>query len=324
MRCILSHETDPAFNLAAEEVLLHSAAPPVLRLWRNRRAVIVGRNQNPYTQIRLPVLRRPDTPVIRRISGGGTVFHDPGNVNFTLITPSVDKMVVDYRTPLAPVQAFLVGLGISADFDGANSLMVAGRKISGNAQHIQKGKVLHHGTLLFDTDLEALSQALLAAAPTRYRDKSVDSVRQPVANIRPLLGIDMTVSQFMQALAAAIRPDDSGRPPGGLTPAEDAAARRLVKDKYATWQWNFGHSPEYTFVNRAPAANGGVKIRMAVTSGVIRRMTITGDGWPPPDRRAVARRLTGRRHSPEVVADALAAALGPRTDGGDALTAAFF
>jgi lipoate-protein ligase A len=310
MRCILSHETDPALNLATEEVLLGTAQEPVFRVWRNRPAVIIGRHQNPYTQVDLAFVRQARLPVIRRISGGGAVYQDLGNVNFTFVRPAAGQVRIDYRTPLTPVRKFLATLGITAVFDGDNTLAVAGKKISGNAQHISQGRVLHHGTLLFDADLAALSRSLLAAVPERYRDKSVDSVRRTVSNIRPMIDGDLGAERFMEALADHISRSVGGGFQDELAPEETRAAERLVQRKYTTWEWNVGQSPDYAFVGRYCDKAAAATIRMQVGGGVIRQIDVTGDAWPTATRAALAQRLTGRRHRPDTLAPVLASLLG--------------
>ena len=310
MRCIFSHNTDPALNLAIEEVLLGTAREPVFRVWRNRPVVIIGRHQNPYSQVDLTFVRQARLPVIRRISGGGAVYQDLGNVNFTFVRPAAGRVRIDYRTPLTPVRDFLATLGITAVFDGDNTLAVAGKKISGNAQHISKGRVLHHGTLLFDADLTALSHSLLAGVPERYRDKSVDSVRRTVANIRPMLDGDLGTKRFMQALVDYISRSVAGGFQDDLAPEASRAAERLVRRKYATWEWNVGQSPDYAFVGRYRGKTAAATIRIQVAGGVIRQLDVTGDGWPAATREALARRLTGRRHRPETLAPVLAAVFG--------------
>ena len=277
MLCIFSHHTDPAFNLATEEYVLNSVGEDTFLVWRNGPTVIIGRNQNPYRQADTGYLQQMDIPLLRRISGGGAVFHDAGNVNFTFIHVTIGQPRVDYQPFLGPVVRFLRSMGVAAQFDGTNGLVVGGKKISGNAQHIHQGMVLHHGTLLWDTDLDALHNALATPGRGRYRDRSVDSVRQPVTNLRPLMNMSLSVEDFMGRLLAHIQMATGGRRIE-LSEKDIAAIEALADSKYRTWEWNFGHSPDYRFSGTLPMGGRKMGVHMQVSSGIIRQMEISRAG----------------------------------------------
>jgi len=304
MLYIINEKCDPAFNLAAEEYLLGMAGEPVFMVWRSRSSVIIGRNQNPYRQADTFYLDRIGAPVLRRISGGGAVYHDTGNINFTLIRPSGGKPVVDYHTPLRPIRRFLNQMGVTAGLDGSNGLVAGGKKISGNAQHIHKGKVLHHGTLLFDADLDVLARALRPAPHGRYQDRSVDSVRQPVANLLPLLKRKIPIRAFMEQLAGSVQADQGGRRIQ-FSPADEAAIGQLAHNRYHRWQWNYGRTPAYRFSNTIQLGGHELTIAMRVSSGTIHEIEFSARDLNARFMGELRQRLQGCRHSRADVADAL-------------------
>ena len=326
MLCIINDRMDPAFNLAAEEYLLNIVREPAFMLWRSRPSVIIGRNQNPYRQADIVFLDRINIPVVRRISGGGAVYHDPGNINFTVIRPTGDRLTVDYRTPLQPIRRFLKRMGLAAEFDGTSGLSLHGKKISGNAQHVRKGMALHHGTLLYEADLDMLSNALQRSANGRYRDRSVDSVRRPVVNLRPLMPRDLPAHVFMQQLMADIQSTNGGRR-ACLSSADEAEIEDLARSKYRTWQWNFGRSPQYRFVNTARLDRVPVRIQLRVDSGIIRSARITGDLLSEKFTNGLGWQLEGCRHHRQDVEEALKKMDWPadlNAVGRSSLTAALF
>ena len=190
---------DPYFNIAAEEHLLKNFESDVIMLWRSNPSVVVGKHQNTLAEINLGFVRKNNIPVIRRLSGGGTVFHDPGNINFTFIKQAEKEKLVDFKAQTAPVIEFLNNIGVDARFEGKNDLRVNGLKISGNAEHISKNKVLHHGTLLFDANLHNLSESIKSREP-HFTSKAVKSVRSTVVNIASLPGVSLGREEFMEKL----------------------------------------------------------------------------------------------------------------------------
>ena len=238
MRYIHNPVKDPAFNLAAEEWLLTRSDEDVFMLWRNRPAVIVGRNQNTLAEIDEAFTRARDIPVVRRLSGGGAVFHDLGNINFTFITQGNPSQGLDFERFTAPIQQALGAMGVACEFSGRNDLLIDGKKFSGNAQHFHAGRILHHGTLLFASDMADLSGAL-RTDPEKYRDKAVKSVRSRVTNISSHLPAPMEVTAFIKALMDHV----SGHTPMDdmvLSAEEQASIEELSAARYRTWEWNFG------------------------------------------------------------------------------------
>ncbi|GAB6910011.1 Lipoate-protein ligase LplJ [Desulfosarcina cetonica] len=294
MYCFTRTETDPAFNLAAEEYLLKNADEDCFMLWRNHKAIIVGRNQNTLSEINPDFVDRHGIRVVRRITGGGAVYHDLGNVNFTFIKANGGKKEIDFAAYTRPILDYLNTLAVPAKLDGRNDLIVEGLKISGNAQHIHKQRVLHHGTLLFDVDLEMLA-AVLLVDPAKYTDKAIQSIRSRVTNISEHLVGPMDVETFMDDLTTHIRKAHAGKP-GHLSADDRAAIEDLAEQKYRRWEWNFGSSPEYNFRRVTRTPGGTIEVCLDVRDGVIHAARFYGDYFGKADIADIEVRLVGCQH----------------------------
>ena len=280
---------DPPHNQAFEEYVFEHAEPgqEALLIWRNDPAVVVGCYQNVYQEVDLARAAALGVSVVRRESGGGAVYHDRGNVNYTLITGP--RAAGDYAALIAPVVRALNDLGVPARMNRTSDIAVAGRKVSGSAQRVKKDRVLHHGTLLYDADLTRLHE-LADGQRGRFASKGVKSSPWPVANIRDSLGRSaMPVEDFMEALKSRLAP---GAAAVRLTEAEEAAVRALAAEKYRSWDWTCGRSPAFT--READFLLGGlpVSMRMAVKKGVVEAVAFE-PGLPALEE--AARRLTGAR-----------------------------
>ncbi len=304
MRYILNTATDPYFNLAAEEWLLRNTDSDVFMLWRNAPAVIVGKNQNTAAEIDREFVEQRGVAVVRRLTGGGAVFHDLGNVNFTFLSLGVRDLAIDFARFTAPIVAALNAMGVPCAFDGRNDLVIDGLKFSGNAQHVEKDRVLHHGTLLFSAHMADLAAAL-KVNPEKYRDKAVKSVAKRVTNISAHLPGPMAVETFVTRLMDEVSGGLAGAALG-LGEAERAGIGELKTAKYATWDWNWGHSPDYGFCRATRTPGGLVEVRLDVSDGVIRDARIYGDFFGVSDVSTLARRLVGCRHEKTAVMGALA------------------
>ena len=195
LRLLISDSYDPWFNLAAEEYVLKNFSDDVFMLWQNHNAIIVGKHQNTLAEINLEYVKEKNIKVVRRMSGGGAVFHDLGNLNFTFIMNGEEGHLVDFRKFTRPILDVLLKLNIDARFEGRNDLTIGGLKFSGNAEHVYKQRVLHHGTLLFSSLMSDLSNAL-KVNPLKYKDKAVKSIRSRVTNISEHLNQELDVLQF--------------------------------------------------------------------------------------------------------------------------------
>jgi lipoate-protein ligase A len=274
--CLNQTSADPYFNLAAEEYFLKNFQEDFFMLWRSKPSVVVGKHQNALAEINHEFVRKSQIPVARRLSGGGTVFHDPGNVNFTFIRNVKDISEVNFKVFTVPVVAALKKLGVEAYTTGRNDLLIDGRKISGNAEHVHKNRVLHHGTLLFDSHLEALKGALKVDL-TKFEDKAVQSNRSEVTNIANYLSTPISVEEFTDFLFGEIcetYPDFKVYQPTAL---DIAAIEKLAIEKYQTWDWIFGYSPRYRFTNTIETANGAISVNLLVEKGRIAEATFSGE-----------------------------------------------
>ena len=295
MRCIYNTSLDPSFNLAAEEYLLANTDRDCFMLWRNAPAVIVGKNQNAHAEINEEYVRENDIAVVRRLTGGGAVFHDLGNVNFTFISCGATNREIDFRRFTTPIIEALQTMGVGAEFQGRNDLVIDGRKFSGNAQHIEKDRVLHHGTLLYASEMTDLTRAL-KVNPLKFQDKAVKSVQKRVTNISSHLPEPVPVTEFIDLLMTRIEASAPDAVRSGLTDAEQKAISILAKEKYGSWKWNFGYSPKYSFTRAFRSAGGTVEVHLDVREGRIDAARIFGDFFGIRPIADIEVALKGVRH----------------------------
>ena len=259
---------DPYFNIAAEEYVLKHFTEDVLMLWQSEPSVVVGKHQNTLAEINHQFIEENKIPVIRRISGGGTVYHDRGNLNYTLITTNEQKdKLIDFKKFTNPVIAFLKTHNITATFEGKNNLKVDGKKISGNSAHVFKNRVMHHGTILFDSNLQRLDEAIISSSHQMY-DKAVKSVRATVTNLKDHFNNDMSFVQFKSMLQHFLFDCLDIKESRNLSKHDMSEIDKLVKNKYRKWDWNYGYSPAYVFKNEM----NGNKIRLTVKNGIIEKV----------------------------------------------------
>ncbi|MFP4555695.1 MAG: lipoate--protein ligase [Bacteroidales bacterium] len=296
MLCIFSNSTNPYFNIATEEHLLKNFNDDVFFLYSNEPSVIVGKHQNTLAEVDYQYTKKNDIKVIRRLSGGGAVFHDLGNVNFTFIRNGKEGKLVDFRGFTKPVIGLLHELGIEAKFEGYNSLTINGKKFSGNAEHVFKNRVMHHGTMLFSTNLKTLAQVLYVNK-NRYSHKGIQSVRATVTNISEHLAKEMPIDAFKAFVHKFILREFNGT--NHLFSTEDVTTiKQLVNEKYATWEWNFGYSPSYSFKRETKNSKGKIQITAHVEKGVMVNLTIQGDGLTQEEKNQVSDVLSGKTHNP--------------------------
>lgn len=272
MIIIYRNETSPQFNIAAEEYVLKHFTEDVLMLWQSEPSVIVGKHQNIMAEVNLKYTLRNNIPVIRRISGGGTVYHDFGNLNYTLIKTETNReRLIDFKNFLEPILHFLKNLDLNTGFQGKNNLVVNGRKFSGNSAHVFKNRVMHHGTLLFDTDLDKLEKVIGLSKAT-ITDKAIKSIRATVTNIADELPVKMSFTEFKRSLTTFLFNYYNIKTQLNFTEADRAAINTLINEKYATAQWTYGYSPAYKFENQI----GGNHLKLHVKKGFIEMITIEG------------------------------------------------
>ncbi len=267
---------DPRLNLAFEEYLLRHVADnePLLLFYVNEPSVIIGRNQNTLEEIDPDYVNARGIHVVRRLSGGGAVYHDLGNLNFSIVTNGKEHLN-DFARFTEPVVAVLRSLGVPAELRGRSDIFVEGRKISGNAQYATPTRMFSHGTLLFDTDL---GEMLRAINPRRMQieSKAVQSVRSAVANIRELLPRDMTLADLRSALLRGIFGGDD-IPTLNLTGADWLRIESIAEARYRLWSWNYGRSPQFNVQKSARFPVGKVDARIEVEDGRVQAIRLFGD-----------------------------------------------
>ncbi len=317
MRTIILTTTDPAFNLAAEEYFLLRGDGEIRMLWRNARAVIIGKNQNAWAEVNVPYTEAAGIPVVRRLSGGGAVFHDPGNVNYTFITDCTEGDGIDFARFTAPILSVLANLGVTAVLGGRNDILAEGRKISGNAQAVVRRedgtpRRLHHGTILYGADLSAMTDAL-RVHPLKIQSKGVGSVRSRVVNLTdlPAFPKDLTVEAFIDLLAEALSGSEGVT---ALRDAETAAIKAIAAEKYAAWEWNFGASLTHTTSFTARFACGTLTASFSAARGEITELRLYGDYFGVAPITELESALVGTPLRRDALTAAIAAAPRPLAD----------
>ncbi len=263
---------DPYFNLASEEYLLKIKGGNYIYLWVNSPAVIVGVNQNTLQEVNLGFTETHGIKTVRRQTGGGAVYHDEGNICYTVIAP-FDKNTDNYAKFTSPVIEYLHSLGVNAEFTGRNDITVGGRKISGNAQTVYGGKIMHHGTLLFDTDMSVLSSAL-RPNPVKMQSKGIKSVRARVANISEFTDPLMTVTEFKKGLSEHFKKFCKDY---NFDDRDFAEINKLVAQKYSTYEWNVGYSPKSQNSFEFRFSFGTLRADFDLEQGMMKNVKITGD-----------------------------------------------
>ena len=300
-RLITLQTTDPGFNLAAEEFIFSRTKDDAVILWQNKNAVIIGRNQNTLTEINQDSVEKYGVSVVRRITGGGAVFHDLGNINYSVITSQGEENTLDFKRFASPIIDLLSSLGVKAEFSGRNDLLIDGMKFSGTAQHISDGRVLHHGTLLFSSDLERVGE-VLTVNPEKIKSKAIQSVRSRVTNIKEHLpeNADLTASEFIELIAKYFA-DNMECEVSCLSDSEITEIEKLADSKYRTWQWNYGNSPKYSFSRSAYLSCGTVDIELEIVDGKIEKAAVYGDFFSVRPKEEFVSYLIGVEHRNETL-----------------------
>jgi lipoate-protein ligase A len=302
MKYLSNDSTDPHFNMAFDEFCLEQlkADEPVFYLWQNRPSVIIGLNQSAYAEVNLPYLQEKGIVLARRVTGGGAVYHDLQNLNYT-ITGRIRDLETDYPAYVETMARALRELDVPAELSGRNDILVEGRKCSGYAKRVSKDRLMIHGTLMYDVDIDTLTQ-VLASPGSKLSAAGVSSVRSRVANLKAYLPQFDGIQAFQAALQAILAGNDEQI---FLTEAQVARIEADAAAKYRTWEWIYGHSPVATFRIIRKFSCGTVEAAFSLKAGCIDGLRFSGDflGNLPPDRIAAA--LQGCRYRRDAITAAL-------------------
>ena len=297
--------TDPAFNLALEEYVFEkmSREQEYFLTWRNDNAIIVGRHQNTAAEINEDFVKEKNIQVVRRLSGGGAVYHDLGNLNFTFIVDAQPGQKVDLQKFCQPIADTLCALGANATVDGRNDILIDGMKVSGNAQYVRQGRVMHHGTILFDSDMSVLGQAL-RPDPAKAQAKGVKSVRRRVTNVQPCLDRDMTLEEFREVLSNSLMKD--GFEHYELTDQDIASIEEIRTRRYATREWNYGFCELGALVRKKRIEGcGTVEAHITLKNDLITDLQFRGDYFSTLSPEELAEKLIGLPLIPGALMSAL-------------------
>ncbi|MDO4983922.1 MAG: lipoate--protein ligase [Eubacteriales bacterium] len=266
---------DPCFNLAFEEYILkNKLSGDWLMLWQNENTIVVGLNQNAAEEINAAFVEAHGITVVRRTTGGGTVYHDLGNLNYSFITDALDRTELSMEKFCRPVCEALGAMGVEAHLSGRNDILVGDKKVSGVAQRIHKDRILHHGTLLFKSNPEMIAGAL-NADPAKFISKSSKSVKSRVGNISDFLPEDITVAQFKNEIQRRLCAE--GAVMRTLSAEEIAEIEKNADEKYRSWDWTYGRSPKFAFHNKARFDGGTLEVSLNAEKGRIVKIRFSGD-----------------------------------------------
>ena len=306
MKYIVNTSNDPAYNVALEAYAFQKLTDidEIFILWINEPAIIIGRHQNTIQEINKEFIDKNGIHVVRRLSGGGAVYHDLNNLNYTIISNNTQEGAFDFQTFSKPVIDTLAKLGVKAEFTGRNDLEINGQKFAGNAQAYYKGRMIHHGCLLFDVDMSVLGQAL-KVSKDKIESKGIKSVRARVTNIVDHLSDKITVQEFSDAILAQMKEEYPEMDEYVLSDAELSEIQAMRDNQFATWDWTYGKAPEYTIERGVRYPAGKITTYANVENSTIKSVKIFGDffGVKPVDD--IEKMLEGVRYDYKDVLAAL-------------------
>ena len=294
MKYLILTTHDPYLNLAIEEYLFQNSQDNVFILWQNEPCIVIGKNQNPYAEIDISVAKEKNIKIVRRITGGGAVYHDLGNLNYTFISND-DACGIDFAKFTAPIISALATMGITATLSGRNDIEVDGKKISGNAQCKKGGRVLHHGTLLFDSDLEFLS-GVLSVDREKIQAKAIRSTRARVTNIKELLSAPIDINEFIRLISEYVVKEFSAEP---FELEINEQIKELAK-RNSSSEWLFPtreYLSSYNIIKKKRYPFGTLEVYLDMSNEIIKSVKILGDFFGNSDISVVENALISKKLS---------------------------
>lgn len=299
--------TDPRINLAIEEYVLKNMdieKDDFLLFYINQPSIIIGKNQNTVEEINTDYVEANNVLVVRRLSGGGAVYHDLNNLNFSFLTKDDGNSFSNYKKFTQPVVDALAKLGVNSELSGRNDILAEGKKVSGNAQYSTRGRMFSHGTLMFDLDIDAVVNSL-KVKQDKIESKGIKSVRSRVANIIDFLPEKITVEEFRMEILKSIFGGEENIQYYELTEEDWTNIHEISKNRYQLWEWNYGKSPRFNIQKTKRFPSGSIDIRLEVNKGIIEDVTIFGDFFGVGDVEEVAQRLIGTKYDRTAIAEVL-------------------
>lgn len=303
---IETNSNDPRYNTAVEFYAFNELAKidDVFILWINEPCIVVGKNQNTTEEINQKYCDDNNIKIVRRVSGGGAVYHDLNNLNYTIISSGRSGEEFNFKSFSQPVIDALASLGVEANFTGRNDLEISGQKFCGNAQYVRSGRIMHHGCLMFDVNTSVLAEAL-KVSKDKIESKGIKSVRARVTNIKEHLpNKEMTVEDFKNALKTHMN-EKYGMTDYTFTAEDIANIKEIQKEKNDSWDWVYGKNPEFNIKRNRRLATGKIEANIQVDNGIITDVKFFGDFFGVMDVEDIAKKLVGTKYSRKEISDVL-------------------
>lgn len=300
MKTIINNSLNPYYNLALEEYVMKNIDidEDIIILWQNEPTIVVGRNQNTIGEINIDYVKNRNIHIVRRTSGGGAVYHDLGNLNYTFITKNINLNSNNYEKLTKPIIEAINSFGVEAYFFGRNDILLDNKKISGNAQSFYKNKMFQHGTILFNSDLKEIKKVL--RPKTKIIDNSVKSNKGNITNIFPYLKDKISIDEFKnKILAYILKTDNFEKNILHLTEEDFKKINILKEEKYYSWDWNYGKNPKYTFTKERRFLGGNILFNMEIKKEIILGVKIYGDFLGKKDAADLEKILKGKKFAKE-------------------------